>query len=454
MRPDVVAGRFALCDPLARGASGTVWRAWDLRRAEWCAAKLMRQRDAGDLLRFAREQGVRLTHPHLLTPYSWAAEDAHVLIASPLATGGSAHTLFGDYGPLAAPLVADLLGQLLDGLQHVHEAGLVHRDVTPANLLLEATDGGQPWLRLADFGLAVRTGDPRLTRVGTVLGTPGYLPPEVLAGAAPAPAADLYAAGRVAVALLAGRESEAPGTAPELAGVSSGPLRDVVAALIQEDPRDRPGSAAEARRALGRVPPADRPLTAAGELVVILVQLPELPPGWTAAGPAAPAGPARPVGPARPTVGSDPVRPAAPRADPVRPGAVDAGPAGRPDRGAPETVPVLAGPPPAARDRATGPTRRSRPAAAAVRWRPRLLVAAGALLTAVAVSAGVALLTDGSGGGPGTQTGTPTGSPVVSGPAAAGGPCGWQQEGNTTLGPDRRALTCVRTPSGYRWQLS
>jgi eukaryotic-like serine/threonine-protein kinase len=208
--PDVLAGRFALCDPLARGGAGTVWRAWDLRRGDWCAAKLMRQRDAGDLLRFTREQGVRLHHRHLLTPYSWAAEDAHVVIASPLVGGGSLHTLLGDHGPLAPDLVADLLDQLLDGLACVHAAGIVHRDVTPANVLLEATGGGRPLLRLADFGLAVRVGEPRLTRLGTVLGTAGYVPPEVLAGAAPHPSADLYAAGRLALALLSGSELPPP----------------------------------------------------------------------------------------------------------------------------------------------------------------------------------------------------------------------------------------------------
>ena len=276
MRPDVVAGRFALCDPLARGATGTVWRAWDLRREAYCAAKVMRQRDAADPLRFAREQGVRLTHPHLLTPYSWAAEDEHVVVASPLVAGGSVHTLLGDYGPLSGDLVADLLDQLLAGLEHAHGAGVVHRDVTPANLLLDATGDGRPQLRLADFGLAVRSGEPRLTGLGTVVGTPGYLPPEALAGALPAPAADLFAAGRVAVALLTGIEPDGGADAPP-PGDTGSPLREVVAALVAADPADRPDSAAAARRALAPVRPAEPPLTATGEPVTVLVQLPPLP---------------------------------------------------------------------------------------------------------------------------------------------------------------------------------
>ncbi len=438
LRPDVVAGRFALCDPLARGATGTVWRAWDLRLGRYCAAKLLRQRDAGDPLRFAREQGVRLTHPHLLTPYSWAAEDAYVLVASPLAAGGSAHTLLGDYGPLSGPLVADLLDQLLAGLEHAHGAGLVHRDVTPANLLLDATDTGRPHLWLADFGLAVRTGEPRLTRLGTVVGTPGYLPPEVLAGAPPAPGADLFAAGQVAAALLRGAEPDGSGSGPELAGVES-PLGDVIAALVEADPADRPGSAAEARRALSPVSPADRPLTSTGEPIAILVQLPDLPAGWTAAGPAAlPAGAGAgpvtglPTGPVRVVRGT--------RHDLTPPTRAGSAPPAAPPAGSSAKAPV-SGPP--------GGGRRDRS-------RRRAATAAALLaVLAAATAAGAALLGDRGdpGGGPGGgPSETPTTAPASAIPVAADDPCGWQQEGDITTATDGRPVTCVRIGDGYRWR--
>lgn len=292
-----------------------MWRAWDLRRGTYCAAKVMRQRDSGDAVRWVREQGLRLEHPHLLTPYSWAAEDEHVVVASPLATGGSLHTLLGDYGPPAADVVADLLDQLLAGLEHVHAAGVVHRDVTPANLLLDATEDGprRPVLRLGDFGIAVRAGEPRMTEAGLVLGTPGFVAPEALAGAAPAPAADLYAAGQVGRALLGaapaapgplGDAPEAPGplgdapgapgplgdapAAPGLLGDGPdlpGPLAAILAALTAPDPADRPASAAAARRLLAPVRPATDPHTATGEPLIVLNQLASLPPGWTGSGP-------------------------------------------------------------------------------------------------------------------------------------------------------------------------
>ena len=75
---DTIAGRYTLIDPIARGGSGTVWRSWDQRRNHVCAAKVLRQRDSADLLRFVREQSVKIDHPHVLAPYGWAAEDGPV----------------------------------------------------------------------------------------------------------------------------------------------------------------------------------------------------------------------------------------------------------------------------------------------------------------------------------------------------------------------------------------
>ena len=291
MRPDVVAGRFALCDPLARGATGTVWRAWDLRREAYCAAKVMRQRDAADPLRFAREQGVRLTHPHLLTPYSWAAEDEHVVVASPLVAGGWCTRCSATTGRCPGTWSADLLDQLLAGLEHAHGAGVVHRDAYPGQPAAGRHRRRPAAAAAADFGLAVRSGEPRLT--GLARGRhPGYLPPEALAGALPAPAADLFAAGRVAVALLTGVEPDGGAGRSHRAtpGRRCGRWWPRWSAA---DPADRPDSAAAARRALAPVRPAEPPLTAAGEPVTVLVQLPPLPAG---------------LGPHRPTPGHHPRR--------------------------------------------------------------------------------------------------------------------------------------------------
>ena len=213
------AGRYELVDHLGEGGVGSVWRAWDARRGQYVAAKLLRQRDAGALLRFVREQSLRVVHPHVVAPTGWAAEDDDVLLTMDLVRGGSVAQLLGDYGRLPPDLVGALLDQLLDALDAVHRADLVHRDVKPANLLLEPTGTDRPFLRLADFGIAVLGSDPRLTGTGFVVGTAGYVAPEVLRGAQPDPRQDLWSVGTVGRQLLDGR-TPLPGPRPAHRGPS------------------------------------------------------------------------------------------------------------------------------------------------------------------------------------------------------------------------------------------
>lgn len=198
---DTIAGRFALLDPIATGGSGTVWFAHDLKLDSVCAAKVLRQRDSADLLRFVRENSVRIDHPHVLAPYAWAAEDADVVLAMPIITGGSLSGVLGDHGPLSPALTAEILRQMLDGLAHIHASGWIHRDLKPANIMVDA-EVDYPHVLIADFGIAVHRNDPRLTETGVVYGTPGFLAPEVLHGSDPATAQDLWALGSIGWALL------------------------------------------------------------------------------------------------------------------------------------------------------------------------------------------------------------------------------------------------------------
>jgi eukaryotic-like serine/threonine-protein kinase len=241
----VVAGRYELLDRIGTGGMGTVWRARDRQTGELVAAKLLGAHDSGMLLRFVREQGLRIRHPHVVTPTGWAADDHRVVLGMPLVRGGSVDELLGETGPLPASYAALLLDQLLQALAVVHEAGVVHRDVKPANLLLEPTGDGPPFLRLGDFGVAVPVADVRLTRGPAVVGTDGYLAPEQQERSVPDPAQDVYAAGVVAVQLLTGRPPR-PGQ-PLI--VPEGPLRPILAALLDRDPTLRPTAAA----ALGRL---------------------------------------------------------------------------------------------------------------------------------------------------------------------------------------------------------
>ncbi len=174
---EVFAGRYELIDPIGRGGVGAVWRAWDHRRRRYVAAKVLQQSDAHTLLRFVREQALRIEHPHVLAPASWAADDDKVLFTMDLVSGGSLAHVIGDYGPLPPRFVCLLLDQLLSGLSTVHAEGVVHRDIKPANILMEATGTGRPHLRLSDFGISMRKGEPRLTETNYVVGTPGYFAP-------------------------------------------------------------------------------------------------------------------------------------------------------------------------------------------------------------------------------------------------------------------------------------
>ncbi|MGC9536937.1 serine/threonine-protein kinase [Streptomyces sp. UG1] len=290
---EVFAGRYELVDPIGRGGVGAVWRAWDHRRRRYVAAKVLQQSDAHSLLRFVREQALRIDHPHVLAPASWAADDDKVLFTMDLVAGGSLVHLVGDYGPLPPTFVCTLLDQLLAGLAAVHAEDVVHRDIKPANLLLEATGTGRPRLRLSDFGIAMRLGDPRLTETNLVVGTPGYLAPEQLMGAEPDFPADLFAVGLVALYLLEGAKPDAKalvqyfaahGTPGAPKGVPE-PLWQVVASLLQPDPHARFRTATGARKALASAAELLPEPGPDDELIEIFDQLGPLPPGFAASGP-------------------------------------------------------------------------------------------------------------------------------------------------------------------------
>ena len=200
----MVAGRYVLLDQVGAGGMGSVWRAWDERTRRHVALKVLGQHSSALLARFVREQAVRVRHPHVVAPHGWAAEDDLVVLAMELVPGGSVADLLREHGPLDAGTVGLLCEQLLMGLSAVHAAGLVHRDVKPANLLLEATGTGPPHLRLGDFGVAAPIADRRFTTVPGAIGTDGYMAPEQARGAPPEPTQDLYAVGRVVLELVTG----------------------------------------------------------------------------------------------------------------------------------------------------------------------------------------------------------------------------------------------------------
>ena len=145
---------------------GSVWRAWDLRNQAFVAAKVLGQHDSGMLLRFVREQSVRIRHPHVVAPSGWAAEDDLVvftmdLVQRRLGRRPCSATTAGC--PRAtSPWCSTRPSR---HSRRCTTAGVVHRDVKPANLLLEPTGTRRPHVRLGDFGVAALIDEVRLTRV-------------------------------------------------------------------------------------------------------------------------------------------------------------------------------------------------------------------------------------------------------------------------------------------------
>lgn len=252
------AGRYDLHEQIGAGGMGSVWRAWDRKHERWVAVKVLTQSEAGTLLRFVREQSLRVQHPHVVAPQGWAADDEHIALSMDLVRGGSLETLLGDHGPLPETYVAVLIDQVLDGLSAIHGAGVVHRDLKPANILLEPTGARRPFVRVSDFGVAARVGEPRLTERGHHVGTPGYAAPE--AGVAdPAPTADLYAVGVLGRRLLTGTDPD------RLPAEHPSQLWRFLQHLSAPDPAHRPQSAERARALLAPLVPTGEPWTGDAE---------------------------------------------------------------------------------------------------------------------------------------------------------------------------------------------
>jgi serine/threonine protein kinase len=201
-------GRYQLDRRIAAGGMGEVWAAWDPQLRRDIAVKLVRPDRADDgrererLLREARALA-RLTHPNVLAVHDVGELDGEVFIATELVAGD---TLASRSGPSTDwRVLAGLYAQAARGLAAAHAAGLVHRDVKPANLLL----GSDGRVRVADFGLAVRSrtpapptsdsvepsvnGEVLVTAAGHIVGTPAYMAPEQRAGAPADARVDQYA---------------------------------------------------------------------------------------------------------------------------------------------------------------------------------------------------------------------------------------------------------------------
>ncbi|WP_328335834.1 serine/threonine-protein kinase [Streptomyces sp. NBC_00455] len=195
-----IADRYRLEHKLAEGGFGRIWQAHDERLKTDVVVKEMRLAPAFDpgehakrliyAEREARNAAKLRSHPHILPVYDVIVEDDRPWIVMELVRGGSLADRLTK-GPLSPKTVADVAEAMLKALDAAHKAGVVHRDVKPANIMM-AEDGRT---LLTDFGIAAHQDDTRLTTVGNVIGTPEYLAPERINGTEAGPASDLFALG-------------------------------------------------------------------------------------------------------------------------------------------------------------------------------------------------------------------------------------------------------------------
>jgi eukaryotic-like serine/threonine-protein kinase len=249
------AGRYALESRIATGGMGEVWRANDTVLGRRVAVKLLKSEYADDATfrsRFETEarHAASLHHPNVAAVYDFGeAQPAGSDVARPylvmeLVDGQPLSALLQPGRVLDPDASRDLLAQAADALAAAHAAGIVHRDVKPANLLVTP----DRTVKITDFGIARAAEGMSLTETGQVMGTPQYLSPEQARGEAATPASDVYSLGVVAFECLAGHR---PFVAETPVATALAHLRDPVPDLPDDVPADL---AAVVHRAMAKSP--------------------------------------------------------------------------------------------------------------------------------------------------------------------------------------------------------
>jgi len=253
----LLAGRYVLDEPIGAGGYCEVWRATDTVLTRQVAVKLLHPGYASQgeaLARFkaeARHAG-GLSHENVARVYDFGEPtDGQSYLVMELVDGPSLADVLAR-GPLGVRPTMDMVAQVAAGLQAAHAAGLIHRDVKPANILF--TSEGS--VRITDFGIAYAVGSAPVTSTGMVMGTPGYIAPERVSGAQGGSASDLYGLGIVAYECLTGSQPFRGGALDVAIAHRDRPLPPLpvsvpaevaafVMTLTAKDPAWRPASAGE-----------------------------------------------------------------------------------------------------------------------------------------------------------------------------------------------------------------
>ncbi|KAB1150503.1 serine/threonine protein kinase [Streptomyces luteolifulvus] len=250
----LIAGRYRLLAPLGEGGMGTVWRARDEVLHREVAVKEVRAPaglPAGDVERmYARLEreawaAARVADRNVVTVYDVATQDGRPWIVMELVPGLSLADLLDAEGPLDPRRAAHIGAEVLAALRAAHAAGVLHRDVKPANVLL-SNDGR---VVLTDFGIAMVEGSSALTMTGEVIGSPEFLAPERALGRTPGPESDLWSLGVLLYAAVEGnspfRQNTPLSTLRAIVDEElppprrAGPLAPVIEGLLRKDPAER-----------------------------------------------------------------------------------------------------------------------------------------------------------------------------------------------------------------------
>ncbi|KAA9157575.1 serine/threonine protein kinase [Amycolatopsis acidicola] len=260
--PRIIAGRYALLAEIGRGGMGVVWRGEDRVIGRQVAIKELQLPDgAEDSVRAERvlrevRTGGRLNDPAVVTVFDVVSEDGGTFIVMELVEAPTLSELVRRNGPLPPAQAASIGQQVLTALQAAHEAGIVHRDVKPGNIMVAANGR----VKLTDFGIAQAVDDPRLTTSGMIVGSPAFMAPERVAGKEALPASDLWSLGATLYFAVEGVLAfERPTTAATLHAIMNeipyltriqGPLASAIMGLLVASPDGRI-SAAQAHQLLG-----------------------------------------------------------------------------------------------------------------------------------------------------------------------------------------------------------
>ncbi|MEV7230464.1 MULTISPECIES: serine/threonine-protein kinase [Polymorphospora] len=254
----LLARRYRLIDRIGAGGMSVIWRARDELLDRVVALKVLAEELAADarfrgMVREEARAAAQLVHPHVTSVHDYGetvAPDGTVtaFVVMELLSGEELESRLTE-GPLPWPEAVEVCAQVAEALAAAHRLGIVHRDVTPANIMMTGTGA-----KVLDFGIATHVGAPDEDADGETFGTPAYVAPERLDGTPAQPATDTYSLGVLLYETLTGRvpfpantwedlaRSRPDAEPPTLSGVEGLPpaVADVCLSCLARDPRDRP----------------------------------------------------------------------------------------------------------------------------------------------------------------------------------------------------------------------